>query len=237
MNGNEKNQQYQGLYLRFKMRTKKTPQLQYLEQVFSREDAVLKSLRHLAGKNQVEYMQISAYEGGIIQFLCHALRVQKAIELGTLYGYSTLMIARALPVGGTLFTLDKDKERQKQAQSLIQKDPCANKIHFLHGAALDTLQTLKDKGPFDMIFIDADKASYLDYLHWSNRNLKSGGLLVADNTFLFGAIYGEPAKEEKHSPKTLQVMKQFNQEVADEKGPYISTLIPTAEGLTVGIKK
>jgi len=86
-----------------------------------------------------------------------------------------------------------------------------------------------------MVFIDADKAAYMDYLRWSYDHLKSGGLVAADNTFLFGAVYGEPDRKETDGTG-LDVMKQFNKEIA-HSGKYISTLIPTAEGLTVGIKK
>ena len=216
------------------MRTKETAKSLYLKEVFSKEDDILRSIREYSEKKNIEYMQISAYEGGILQFLCQTLLVKKAVEIGTLYGYSSLMIARTLPDDGQLFTLDIDKDRQEKAKVLMQEDSSATKIHFLPGPALESLKKLKNKAPFDMIFVDADKSAYLDYLHWSNKYLKPGGLLVADNTFLFGAVYGEP--EGKQSKKALSVMKQFNKEVATS-GLYNSTLIPTAEGLTVGIKK
>ena len=86
-----------------------------------------------------------------------------------------------------------------------------------------------------MVFIDADKFSYLDYLHWSNQNLKSGGLLVADNSFLFGSVYGE-TKRDNIDSKTINVIKEFNLELS-RGGLYFSTCIPTEEGLTVGIRK
>jgi len=183
-------------------------------------------------------MQISAYEGRILQFLCQALQVSKIVEIGTLYGYSSLMMARVLPENGVIFTLDLNTERQTKAQHLVQADPHSSKIQFISGPAMDSLKKLEEQeeGPFDMVFIDADKASYLDYLYWSNRNLKPRGLLVADNTFLFGAVYGELAEGRDKNEKALYVMKQFNREVASQD-VYISTLIPTVEGLTVGIKK
>ena len=217
------------------MRNQDTAKQKYLNQVFSKEDNLLREIREQSTKQNVDRMQISTYEGRILQFLCQALNVKKALEIGTLHGYSSLMIARALPSEGQLFTLDIDKTRQEKAQALTAKDSAGKKIQFIHGPALDSLKTLEKKGPFDMVFIDADKPAYLDYLHWSNKNLKQGGLLAADNTFLFGAIYGEPEREET-SQEALQVMKKFNEEVASS-GQYISTLIPTTEGLTVGIKK
>ena len=219
------------------MRTKQTNKGLYLKQVFSKEDQILKNIREWSEKEKVASMQISAYEGGILQFLCRARKVKKAVEIGTLYGYSALMIARALPEDGQLFSLDINQKSQQKARELIKEDPSAKKIHFLAGPALNSLKNLEDKAPFDMIFIDADKAAYLEYLKWSNIHLKSGGLLMADNTFLFGAVYGE-AEERSHpsAEETTKIMRAFNNEVA-HSGLYHATLIPTAEGLTLGIKK
>lgn len=216
------------------MRTKETAKNLYLKKVFSKEDDILRSIQENSEQENVGHMQISSYEGGILQFLCKALNVKKVIEIGTLHGYSSLMIARALPKGGQIFTLDIDKHRQERAKTLIKNDPHSHKIHFISGPAIQSLKTIENKGPFDMVFIDADKKAYLDYLSWSSKNLKSGGLLVADNTFLFGAVYGEPEREQ--NTEALEVMKKFNEEMA-HSGLYISTLIPTAEGITVGIKK
>ena len=174
------------------MRTKETAKSLYLKEVFSKEDDILRSIREYSEKKNVEYMQISAYEGGILQFLCQTLLVKKAVEIGTLYGYSSLMIARTLPEDGQLFTLDIDKDRTRKSQSFDARRSFCHKDSFPSWPALESLKKLKNKAPFDMVFVDADKSAYLDYLHWSNKYLKPGGLLIADNTFLFGAVYGEP---------------------------------------------
>ncbi len=216
------------------MRTQQqNPRSQYLDSVFSKEDETSQKILKYSQQKKTDYMQISAYEAGILQFLCHGLKVKKAIEIGTLYGYSALKIAQALPEDGCLLTLDSSLERQTQAKILMQDDPHAKKIQFIHGLALDSLEQLKNQAPFDMIFIDADKRAYLDYLHWGHQHLKTGGLIIADNTFLFGAIYSPATSAE--DPVALKVMKEFNRELA-QSGKYTSTLIPTAEGLTVGIK-
>ncbi len=216
------------------MRTKETAKNLYLKKVFSKEDDILRSIRTNSEKENVGHMQISGYEGGILQFLCKALKVKKAVEIGTLHGYSSLMIARTLPSDGKLFTLDIDKNRQEKAKTLMKKDPHSHKIRFIPGPAIQSLKTIENEGPFDMVFIDADKKAYLDYLDWSDKHLNSGGLLAADNTFLFGAVYGEPEREQ--DKEALEVMKKFNEKIA-HSGMYTSTLIPTAEGMTVGIKK
>ncbi len=216
------------------MRTDKTAKNLYLKKLFAKKDPILQKLTEQAQKEKVDHMQISHYEGGILQFLCRALSVKKAVEIGTLYAYSGLMIARSLPEDGELFTLDRDKQRQETAKALIQKDPSSKKITFVNGPALESLRQLENKNPFDMVFIDADKEGYLDYLDWSYNNLKPGGLVVADNTFLFGAIYGEPKHEIKAS--IVEIMKKFNESLAS-CDRFFSTIIPTAEGLSVGMKK
>ena len=152
------------------MRNQNTAKQKYLKQVFSTEDPLLKEIQEQSITAGVDRMQISAYEGRILQFLCQALKVKKAIEIGTLHGYSSLMIARALPPEGQLFTLDINKTRQEKAQYLTGKDPAGKKIQFINGPALESLKKLEQTGPFDMVFIDADKPAYLDYLHWSNKN-------------------------------------------------------------------
>ena len=217
------------------MRGQSTARQSYLNKVFSQEDSLLKEICESAQKEGVGRMQISAYEGGILQFLCKALKVKTIVEIGGLYGYSSLMMARALPADGQIFSLDKDQSRQAKARILLNKDPAGRKIHLINGPAMESLITLEKQGPFDMVFIDADKPAYMSYLNWSYKNLKTGGLLAADNTFLFGAVYEEPERENVSS-LAVKVMKEFNKEIA-LSGKYISTLIPTTEGLTVGIKK
>ena len=115
------------------MRTQKTKKTSYVQKVFGKEDAILQSIREHSEKEQVANMQISSYEGGILQFLCQALKVKKAVEIGTLYGYSSLMIARALPEDGQLWTLDMSEHRQQKAKELMKPDPDGQKVCFKTG--------------------------------------------------------------------------------------------------------
>jgi caffeoyl-CoA O-methyltransferase len=86
-----------------------------------------------------------------------------------------------------------------------------------------------------MVFIDANKSAYLEYLDWAINNTTRGGLIVGDNTFLFGGVYGE-SRNERSSQNQIKVMKEFNRRLADQT-IFESCLIPTSEGLTVGIRK
>ena len=101
---------------------------------------------------------------------------------------------------------------------------------MLEGAAEDSLKTLSAKGPFDGIFIDANKGAYLDYLLWAEKNLRPGSLVMADNVFLRGGVWGDTSSS--FSAAQIKVVREFNARLADRR-KYESVMIPTSEGLFV----
>lgn len=216
-------------------RTHKNKKTLYLDKVFGQEDNFLKNIKKSAKDEGVERMQISAHEGRILQFLVQLSKAKKVVEIGTLYAYSTLHIARALPEGGRVFTLDISSERHKKSQQILKTSKDGKKIKWMTGPALNSLKLIEKSAPFDMLFIDADKEAYMKYLQWGEKHLKPRGLLVADNTFLFGAVYGSP---DFRSPrdKTTETMKKFNRRISHSVH-WEGALIPTEEGLSVAIKK
>ena len=215
-------------------RTQKSQKTLYLNKVFGHEDIFLKKIKKATEEEGVERMQISAHEGRILQFLVQISKAKKVVEIGTLYAYSTLHIARALPEKGRVFTLDISSERHKKSQEILKNCKDSKKIKWISGLALDGLKSIEKSAPFDMIFIDADKESYMKYLLWAEKHLRPGGLVSADNTFLFGAVYGKPSRSPR--PKALKIMKEFNKRISSSTH-WQGALIPTGEGLTVGIKK
>ena len=215
-------------------RTQQNKKTDYLNQVFGSEDLLLKDISQAIKKEGVERMQISAYEARILQFLVQISQAREVVEIGTLYAYSTWHLASALPEGGRVWTLDISSERHQKAQEILKDSPDFKKIQWVTGKALDTLKSIETEAPFDMIFIDADKEAYLDYLDWGEKHLKTGGLLTADNTFLFGAVYGE--SDRSPQPKTIEIMKKFNERLSNSSY-WKGALIPTDEGLTVSIKQ
>ena len=206
----------------------------YLGQTFGCEDRFLQSLRHAARAEGVERMQVSSYEARILQFLVRLSKAKKVVEIGTLYAYSAMHIAQALPEDGQVWTLDHSADRHKISQDILKESKEAKKIQWICGPALESLKSIESFGPFDVVFIDADKEPYLQYLYWAEKNLKPGGLLIADNSFLFGAVYGESDRSFK--TKTVKIMKEFNQRLANTSY-WQGALIPTEEGLTVSIKQ
>jgi len=172
-------------------RTDKNKKSIYLNQVFGFTDSFSHKIQQLVLEENLGKMQISPHEARILQFLVQLCKARKVVEIGTLYAYSAFHIACALPEEGLIWTLDKSPQRHKKAKEILKDSSIYKKINWVCGEALNSLKSLSSQAPFDMVFIDADKGAYLDYLDWTEKNLKPGGLFVADNTVLCGAVYGE----------------------------------------------
>lgn len=183
----------------------------------------------------LERISIGRAEAQLIKTLIQIHGAKKFIEIGTLTGLSAQYILEALPDNGELWTLEKDPKHAEYAEkvfSQIQKG--SKKIHVILGDAREKLKELSIEGPFDGIFIDGNKAAYLDYLLWAEENLRPGGLILADNVFLSGAVWGAETTQ-KFSEKQVHIMKEFNSRLADPSR-YQSAIIPTYEGLYIAQK-
>jgi predicted O-methyltransferase YrrM len=210
------------------------PQQKYLNDVFGLPDADLARVRERMSAAEKEGMSISSAEARIMQFLVRAFNVRKIVEFGTLYGYSALAMAKVLPDDGVIFTLEKEESHHRFAAETFAASPAGKKIVSLCGEGSPLARSIEDKGPFDMVFIDANKTGYVDYLNWAEKNVRRGGLIIGDNTFLWGGVYDQPERPST-GDNQVAVMKEFNLRLSDPK-KYNSTLIPTVEGLTVAQK-
>ena len=197
----------------------------YLNDVFGPAEAELNAVRR-------DPISLAPYEARLLQFLIRLGHVRTVVELGTLYGYSALAMAWALPADGRVLTIERDAVRAAEARRTFAASKVGNRIHLEEGDAEEILK--RTRGPFDLVFIDANKAAYARYLDWAEANVRPGGFIVGDNTFLWGAVYDEASREVGRAQ--AEAMRQFNARLADP-ARYVSTLIPTAEGLTVAQKK
>lgn len=181
-------------------------------------------------------ISLSHLESRLMSFLIAQNRCRKFIEIGTLTGASALWILQALPADGKLWTLEKDPAHAAAARQVLADDARAIVIE---GDARETLKLLVDQGPFDGIFIDGNKAAYGDYLTWAEENLSPGGLVLADNVFLGGAVLmeqdGVKLMPLRFSDKQVQIMREFNSRLANPTH-YRSALIPTSEGLIAAVR-
>lgn len=210
-----------------------TPSLKYIHKLYAQEDDLLSSIVTELEQRNIA-IQVGAEEGRLLQLLIALHQVKTIVEIGTLAGYSTIWMARALPDGGHIYTINKDPEHVKMAGSFFSQCECAGRITQLAGDAHIVLPELAGKAPFDMVFIDADKIGYPAYLDWAEQNIRTGGLIVADNSLLGGAV------AEDSPPAGMPVtrwknMRIFNERLAD-KSKYNASIIPTKEGLSVAIK-
>ncbi|MBZ5533493.1 MAG: O-methyltransferase [Acidobacteriia bacterium] len=135
-------------------------------------------------------INVSPNAGKLLFLLARLMGARRILELGTLGGYSTIWMARALPADGRLITLEFDAKHAEVARANIARAGLAHLIEIRMGRALDTLPQLAadGSGPFDLIFIDADKASYPDYFTWALKLSRRGTLIIADNVVRKGAV-------------------------------------------------
>ena len=148
---------------------------------------------------------------------CNCWRVRWAarniLEIGTLGGYSTIWLARALPAGGRLITLEAEPKHAEVARGNIARAGLAGIVELRLGRAIESLPQLaaEGRGPFDLIFIDADKPSYVDYFGWALKLSRRGTVIIGDNVIRKGAVADASSEDEM-----VQGVRRFNEAVAAE---------------------
>ena len=209
------------------------PELErYVRDLYRPEDDLLRDIRERARAAGLPEIQVAALDGRHLEVLVRLTGVRKAVEIGTLAGYSALSIVRGLQPGGTLYTIEADPRHAEVAAETFRRAGIAERVRLLRGPALEQLPSLAGEGPFDLCFIDADKESYDKYLDWASRNLRPGGVVVGDNAFLFGEL--PEALGPSPSP-AARAMHAFHRRLA-ESGEFRATVLPTGEGMAVGVK-
>ena len=202
--------------------------LKYLARVFKPEDSVLKEIRERSLKAGLPEIQVGSMDALHLEVLTRAVGARKAVEIGTLGGYSGTAIARGLGEGGRLHTFELEQKHADLARESFRKAGVLGRVTLHVGPALERLPKCESDGPFDLVFIDADKDSYPGYLAWAARHLRVGGVVLGDNAFAFGEI----ADGKGAGPVA---MRRFNQELA-QGGHFRATMLPTGEGLAMGVK-
>lgn len=162
----------------------------YFTDLFVSPDAVLDAALQANAAAGLPPHNVSPTQGKLLQLLARAQGARSILEIGTLGGYSTIWLARALPPGGCLITLEADPRHAAVARGNIARAGLADVIELYLGPALETLPqlTVEERGPFDLIFIDADKPNNPDYLAWALRLSRRGTLIIADNVVRNGTV-------------------------------------------------
>jgi len=174
-------------------------------------------------------MLTGALEGALLAQLVRLSGARRVLEIGLFTGYSALAMAEALPHDGTLLSCEIDPHNAAVAQRFIDRSPHGRKIAIRMGAALDTLEALRDEPPFDLVFLDADKENYGRYYEQLHPLVRPGSLIVVDNTLWSGKVLAPTA------PADLAIAA-FNRRVAAD--PSVEcTLLPVRDGMTLILKK
>jgi caffeoyl-CoA O-methyltransferase len=162
----------------------------YISNLLAYEDDALLAATKSLEEAGMPSISVSPNQGKFLQIMAILCNAKNILELGTLAGYSTIWMARALPKEGQLITLEADPKHAAVAQKNIERAGLASQVDIRVGKALDILPQLYEEkaGPFDMIFIDADKPPYAEYFQWALRLSRPGTLIIADNVIRDGQV-------------------------------------------------
>jgi caffeoyl-CoA O-methyltransferase len=162
---------------------------------FAPEDEGLQHALTAAKQAGLPQIQISPIQGKLLQLLAVVCNAHKILEIGSLGGYSGIWLARALPPNGRLISLEINPTHANLARNAFAKAGVSDRAEVRAGKALDLLPQLVSEAPFDLVFIDADKPPYPQYLEWALRLARPGSIIVADNCVRSGKAFEEPEDE------------------------------------------
>lgn len=207
---------------------------EYVADLLVPADPALAEILARAEAAKLPPIHVAPLDGRHLEVLTRVAGARKAVEIGTLAGYSGLCILRGLTADGHLDTFEISPEHAVQARVTFEKSGFGDRAMVHVGRAVDLLPTIAAKAPFDLVFIDADKVNYIYYLEWATANLRPGGLLLADNTFAWGEIAFEPDGESPEA-QAVSALRRFNRVLAESRD-FRTTMMPTGEGLTVAVR-
>jgi caffeoyl-CoA O-methyltransferase len=200
----------------------------YLRTRYWEEDDLLRRLREDL-ERRGPTIQVSAETGKLLATMIAATGATRVVEVGTLFGYSGVWLARALPAHGHLDTLELSDVHADAAEEWFARAGLTERVTVHRGAALETLAGLR--GPYDAVFVDAAKTEYTGYADHAVRLLRPGGMLLADNVIWKGKV-ADPAVTD---PDTIGI-RRFHDRITS--GPeWISTALPVGDGISVSVKR
>jgi len=199
----------------------------FIADLFVNPDSVLDAAMQASGKAGLPEIEVSPSYGKLLYLLAKATSARKILEIGTLGGYSTIWMARALPQDGKLISLEYDPKHAEVARKNIERAGFAKSVEVRIGKALDTLPKIEaaGEGPFDLIFLDADKPNNPAYFDWALKLSRKGSLIVADNVVRLGKLI-----DEKSTDPSVRGVRHFLEVVARDKRVAATAI------QTVGVK-
>ena len=202
----------------------------YLEETASEEPSILKKLRKETYQKTTQPHMISGYlQGRLLSILSHIVQPKNVLEIGTFTGYAALSMAEGLPKDGKIYTIDKNEDLAYIPKKYFAESDFKDQIEFILGDAKEEIKKL-DK-VWDLIFIDADKESYLEYLKLIKPNLRSGSIILIDNVLWYGKVLEENPKK-----RSTQKIKELNDLIAADED-FENLILPLRDGVNLLRKK
>ena len=200
--------------------------LEYLQRTHVPHDAALQRAFDAPKTAGIPAIQVGPSEGKLLFVLARMIGAKKAVEVGTLAGYSGIHLARGLGEGGRLWSLELDPKHAQLARDNFAAASLGAVVTVVEGSAVDTLRSIEANAPFDLVFVDADKGSYDQYGRWAAKHLRRGGVLLGDNAFYFGKLTedSEPAA----------AMRRFHEESREH---FDTVCAPTPDGMLIAVKR
>ena len=200
---------------------------QYLAEHYWSEDDLLREVRADIAQRGPQ-IQVSAEAGRLLALLVRAAGATRVLEVGTLFGYSGIWMARELPEDGQLDTIEIEKLHADAAEHWFERAGLADRVTVHRGAGVDVLATLP--GPYDVAFIDADKAGYPAYARMALERLRPGGIVIADNAIRRGRIVEAGVSADDDGIRELH-------DLLAGDANLVATTVPVGDGLAIAVKR
>ncbi|GAB4210417.1 MAG: O-methyltransferase [Roseiflexaceae bacterium] len=199
---------------------------EYFQGLFVPPDPALDGALQASAAAGLPPIQVAPSQGKLLHLLARMLGARQILEIGTLGGYSTIWLARALPQNGRLITLELDPHHAEVARANLERAGLGQRTEVRVGPARESLAQLQAEGggPFDLVFIDADKQSYPEYLDWSLRLTRLGGVIIADNVVRAGEVLDARSESE-----VIRGVRRFNSVLSSD--PRVSATALQMVGL------
>ncbi|CQR46925.1 Protein-L-isoaspartate O-methyltransferase [Paraliobacillus sp. PM-2] len=205
---------------------------EYLEDLLEASPEWIKELEDYAQRNHVPIMEPLG-----IDFLMQIIRMKqpkRILEIGTAIGYSALRMLQAFPQT-SIITIERDEDRYQQALNNIAKYDKEGKINIIFSDALECVETIRNKAPFDLLFVDAAKGQYQRFFELYSPMLSDNGVIISDNVLFKGLVASKENTVEKRKNKLVNKIKSYNQWLANHPD-YHTSIIPIGDGVAITTK-
>ena len=203
----------------------------YVEDHSGKESELLTELNRETHQKVLMPRMLSGHlQGRVLSMISHMLKPQRILEIGTYTGYSAICLAEGLAENGLLITLDKNEEVEEMVRGYFEKAGLSDRVDYRIGDAMRLIPDIE--GPFDLVFIDADKKNYLNYFNLVIEKVRIGGFIIADNVLWSGKV----VQTEKKIDSDTQAILDFNRSMEEDERVE-NVLLPIRDGLMVVRRK